>query len=107
MGLPPSGGFVAKWLLLTAAIDTGQWWWALVILAGGLLTGGYVFRVLGQALAGRDERRRRCAPVARGREAVVLALALVSMLLGLLPLASFGLLQIGRLDWLAVRCCAP
>jgi len=28
----------------------------------------------------------------------VLALALISMLLGVLPLASFGLLQIGRLD---------
>ena len=67
MGLPPSGGFVAKWLLLMAAIDTGQWWWALVILAGGLLTGGYVFHVLAQALTGPDEappvaaRRRRAA----------------------------------------------
>jgi hypothetical protein len=29
---------------------------------------------------------------------VVLALAVVSMALGLLPLASFGLLQVGRLD---------
>ena len=35
MGLPPSGGFAAKWLLLTAAIEHGQWWWALVILAAG------------------------------------------------------------------------
>ena len=25
MGLPPSGGFTAKWLLLTAAIESGQW----------------------------------------------------------------------------------
>ena len=98
MGLPPSGGFAAKWLLLTAAIDTGQWWWALVILAGGLLTGGYVFRVLAQALAAPDAPFAAAAPVARDREAVVLALALVSVLLGLLPLASFGLLQIGRLD---------
>jgi formate hydrogenlyase subunit 3/multisubunit Na+/H+ antiporter MnhD subunit len=98
MGLPPSGGFVAKWLLLTAAIDTGQWWWALVIMVGGLLTGGYVFRVLGEAVASRDGRGPDLAPVARGREAVVLALALISMLLGVLPLASFGLLQIGRLD---------
>jgi NADH:ubiquinone oxidoreductase subunit 2 (subunit N) len=98
MGLPPSGGFAAKWLLLAAAIETGQWWWALVILAGGLLTGGYLFRVLTQALAGADDALPPSAPVARSRETVVLALALVSMLLGLLPLASFGLLQIGRLD---------
>ncbi|MGH2456861.1 MAG: complex I subunit 5 family protein [Candidatus Limnocylindria bacterium] len=98
MGLPPSGGFTAKWLLLLAAIETGQWWWALVILAGGLLTGGYLFRVLSRALADTDHPLPPCAPVARHREAVVLALALVSMLLGLVPLASFGLLQIGRLD---------
>jgi hypothetical protein len=29
---------------------------------------------------------------------VVLALALVSMVLGLVPLAAFGLLQVGRFD---------
>jgi multicomponent Na+:H+ antiporter subunit D len=98
MGLPPSGGFAAKWLLLSAAIEGGQWWWGLVIVAGGLLTGGYLFRVLGPALAAPGDRAPVFAPVARGREAVVLALALVSMALGLLPLASFGLLQVGRLD---------
>nr|WP_301289321.1 proton-conducting transporter membrane subunit [Natronocella acetinitrilica] len=46
MGLPPSGGFVAKWLLLSAALETGQWWWAAVLLSGGLLAAGYIFRVL-------------------------------------------------------------
>jgi formate hydrogenlyase subunit 3/multisubunit Na+/H+ antiporter MnhD subunit len=96
MGLPPSGGFAAKWLLLSAALETGQWWWALVILAGGLLTGGYLFRVLTPALA--DVADSPAQPVARGREAVVLGLALISMLLGLVPLAGFGLLEIGRLD---------
>ena len=97
MGLPPSGGFVAKWLLLSAAIDGGQWWWGLVIVTGGLLTGGYLFRVLGPAMA-RQDQVPSCVPVARGREMVVLALATVSMALGLLPFASFGLLQIGRFD---------
>ena len=84
--------------LLAAAIETGQWWWALVILTGGLLTGGYLFRVLGPAMADAPDRARAFAPVARGREMVVLALAVVSMALGLLPFASFGILQIGRLD---------
>jgi formate hydrogenlyase subunit 3/multisubunit Na+/H+ antiporter MnhD subunit len=96
IGIPPSGGFTAKWLLLTSAIGTGQWWWALVILGGGLLTFGYVSRVLAAALQGGDGARQ--APVPRGRQAIPLALALVSVALGLLPLASFGLVQIGRLD---------
>lgn len=46
MGLPPSGGFVAKWLLLTAALSTGQWWWAVVLVLGGLTSAAYIFRVL-------------------------------------------------------------
>ncbi len=98
MGLPPSGGFMAKWLLLTTAIDRGQWWWALVIVSGGMFTGGYLFRVLGRALGGPNEPLTLHAPVARYREAIVLALALLSVLLGLVPLGSFGWLQIGRLD---------
>ena len=46
MGLPPSGGFIAKWLLLSAALETGQWWWALVLIVGGFLAAAYIFRVL-------------------------------------------------------------
>jgi formate hydrogenlyase subunit 3/multisubunit Na+/H+ antiporter MnhD subunit len=96
VGLPPSGGFVAKWLLLTAAMTAGQWWWALVMLIGGLLAGGYMFRVVAPTLADADEPLVLRAPVSRNRELIVLALALCSMLLGLLPLRPFGLLQIGR-----------
>lgn len=96
MGVPPSGGFAAKWLLLSAAIEAGQWWWALVILVGGLLTGGYVYGVLSVALRAGPEPPE--APRARGPEAIALGLALISVVLGVLPLAAFGLVQIGRLD---------
>jgi formate hydrogenlyase subunit 3/multisubunit Na+/H+ antiporter MnhD subunit len=96
MGLPPSGGFAAKWLLLRAAIDGGQWWWALVIVAGGLFTGGYLFRVLARALAVADAPAAPRVPIEPHREALVLALALVSVALGLVPFAKLGLLLIGR-----------
>jgi multicomponent Na+:H+ antiporter subunit D len=95
MGIPPSGGFVAKWLLLRAAIDGGQWWWALVIVAGGLFTGGYLYRVLSRSL-GASAPLAPLLPVDRSREAIALALALLSVAIGLLPLASFGIVQIGR-----------
>ena len=65
MGLPPSGGFVAKAMLLTAAVAEGQWWWAVVILVGGLLAGGYVFRVLTPALAAADAPLTLRAPVSQ------------------------------------------
>ncbi len=42
IGLPPSGSYLAKELLLQAAARTGQWWWAAVIQAGGMLTSGYL-----------------------------------------------------------------
>jgi multicomponent Na+:H+ antiporter subunit D len=51
MGLPPSGGFVAKWMLLNAVISSGQWWWIPVIILGSLLTAGYVFLMLGHTFA--------------------------------------------------------
>jgi multicomponent Na+:H+ antiporter subunit D len=96
MGLPPSGGFVAKALLLTAAVAEGQWWWAVVILVGGLLAAGYVFRVLAPALAAADAPLTLLAPVSRRRQAVVLALAICALLLGLVPLRSSELLAVGR-----------
>lgn len=109
MGLPPSGGFAAKWLLLRAGLETGQWWWMLVILGGGVLTGTYLYRVLVVAgFSGGESAPRPLQPVARSRELIVLLLAVVSVLLGLLPLASFEVLKIGRegepaaiLDWSA------
>jgi multicomponent Na+:H+ antiporter subunit D len=93
MGLPPSGGFAAKWLLLKAAVESGQWLWAVVMLAGGLLAGGYVYRVLAPALASGIDPLK--APAQRSREAVALALALCAVLLGFVPPAFFELLQIG------------
>jgi multicomponent Na+:H+ antiporter subunit D len=90
MGIPPSGGFTAKWLLLGAAIGTGQWWWGLAVVGGGVLTGGYLFRVLTAALRGPAV----AAPLRP--QAVALGLALLSILLGLLPLYAFGLVEVGR-----------
>nr|WP_240545048.1 proton-conducting transporter membrane subunit [Ectothiorhodospira shaposhnikovii] len=96
MGLPPSGGFMAKWLLLRAAIEGAQWWWVLIIVSGGLLTGGYLFRVLSRALAQTDRALPLRAPVDRRGEVLVLGLALLSIGVGLVPLASLSIVHIGR-----------
>jgi formate hydrogenlyase subunit 3/multisubunit Na+/H+ antiporter MnhD subunit len=96
MGVPPSGGFVAKWLLLSATVMEGQWWWGVVMLVGGLLAGGYVFRVLGKAFGGAGTPLKMRAPVSRRREVVALTVALCAILLGLVPLQPSELLQVGR-----------
>jgi multicomponent Na+:H+ antiporter subunit D len=94
MGLPPSGGFVAKWLLMKASIASGQWLWAIVMAAGGLLAGGYLYRVLAPSLSGESPQLKK-AP-ARSRESVALVLALVALLLAFAPQSFFAFLQIGR-----------
>jgi len=83
VGLPPSGGFAAKWLLLSAAVATGQWWWAVVIVLGGLLTSAYLVLVLMRALGEPAESAIAPQPVAAWREAVPLVLALLAVFMGL------------------------
>ncbi len=95
IGLPPSGGFVAKWLLLNAALDAGQWWWALVMLAGGLLAAGYVFGALSPAFA-PPPADLAIRPVPLRMELAPLVLALLSMLLGIAAYQPLALLAIGR-----------
>jgi multicomponent Na+:H+ antiporter subunit D len=94
MGLPPSGGFAAKWLLMKASVEAGQWVWAIVMAAGGLLAGGYLYRVLAPALSDASSQLKK--KPARSRETVALVLALVALLLAFAPPSFFTFLQIGR-----------
>jgi formate hydrogenlyase subunit 3/multisubunit Na+/H+ antiporter MnhD subunit len=85
MGLPPGGAYLAKEILLQAAAEKGQWWWAVVLQAGGVFTGAYVVLVLAHALAPANEPTTPDSPAPRIQELAALALALCSLLLGLLP----------------------
>ena len=96
IGLPPSGGFLAKWLLVSAAIMTAQWWWALVMLVGGLLTSAYVFIVVVRALAPAPEGWTPQACVPYYQQVAVLALALCSFLLGMAVFCPVDVARIGR-----------
>lgn len=93
MGLPPSGGFTAKYLLLTSALASGQWVWAVVLLLGGLLTAAYLYRPLAATFEQADEAP---PPVPRAQQAVPLALAGAAILLGIASSAPFEFLQVGN-----------
>ncbi|MCH8551541.1 MAG: NADH-ubiquinone oxidoreductase [Natronospirillum sp.] len=55
IGLPPSGGFLAKWLLLEPMFETvNHWPWVVGILLGTLISAGYVFRVVALAFDRAD-----------------------------------------------------
>jgi formate hydrogenlyase subunit 3/multisubunit Na+/H+ antiporter MnhD subunit len=83
IGVPPSGAYLAKQLLLQAADATEQWWWAVVIQAGGVFTSAYLVLVLAHALAAADGPMTLRGPQSRTSEAAALVLALCSLLLGL------------------------
>jgi NADH:ubiquinone oxidoreductase subunit 5 (subunit L)/multisubunit Na+/H+ antiporter MnhA subunit len=85
IGVPPSGVYFAKGLLLEAAGETRQWWWAIVIQGGAFLTSGYVLLVLAFALEPADEPVTLRVQVPRIGELAAIALALCSLLLGLVP----------------------
>ncbi|MBR3369509.1 MAG: hypothetical protein IKG52_02660 [Rhodobacteraceae bacterium] len=95
MGLPPSGGFTAKYLLMTSAFAAGQWPWALLLAGGGLLAAGYFYRPM-VALFARDARVPLLRSIPRAWQSVPLVLAVLSIMLGLLSATPFDLLQVGR-----------
>lgn len=83
MGLPPTGGFAAKWLLLQASLASGQYWWVAVLLVGGLLSAVYVFRIYRASFlenSGQDEFYHPH----RSLEIIPMTLALLALALGLM-----------------------
>ena len=44
IGVPGTAGFVSKWYLMLAALEEGQWWLAIAIVASSLLAVAYVWR---------------------------------------------------------------
>lgn len=106
MGLPPSGGFLAKWLMLEAAWTQRAWGWMVVLLLGSLLASIYVFRALGAMLTapvttdagppGAGQRSTADAgKVGWTMGLAALVLALLAVVAGFASAPVFGLLEAG------------
>lgn len=94
MGLPPSGGFNGKWLLLQAALAQGRWDLVGVILLGGLLAAGYVFKVLGNTFTQAPVSHEPISVPARMQWAAML-LAAGAILVGFLASSFLALVGVG------------
>lgn len=94
MGLPPSGGFVAKWLTTSAVLGAGQWWWAPIVIGGGLLTAGYMFLMLRYAFSAADPDTA-LHKVPKSLEVCALVMALLSIGMGLRAEEILDLLMVG------------
>nr|MBF0222282.1 oxidoreductase [Desulfobulbaceae bacterium] len=84
MGLPPAGGFIAKYMYLHLAIGQDNWWMVLLIVTGSCLTAVYIYRAVSQVLSPKPVKRRGPVVVAASMEWSALALALFALLLGFL-----------------------
>ncbi|PMR77922.1 complex I subunit 5 family protein [Billgrantia endophytica] len=93
IGLPPSAGFTAKWLLLHAALAAGQWPWLVVLAIGTLLSAAYVFRVFRYSFI-EDAPLHDYRPVPWGMDLIALVVASSSLLLGLLAEWPLALLRL-------------
>jgi formate hydrogenlyase subunit 3/multisubunit Na+/H+ antiporter MnhD subunit len=96
MALPPSSGFIGKWLLFKAFIYSQQWGIALVMLGGVLLSAVYLFRVF-EALLGKGKSANEIPRNAFSRTMLVpaLILALATLIPVLFITAPETLLRIG------------
>lgn len=96
MALPPSTGFIGKWLMLKASFFSGQWGISAVILGGGLLAALYLFRVF-EVLLGTGAPPHEIEPGLFPRRALVpaLILALATLVPVLFITAPESLLRIG------------
>ncbi|HEY7771938.1 MAG TPA: proton-conducting transporter membrane subunit [Marinagarivorans sp.] len=81
MGLPPSSGFIGKWLLLEAALTEGRIFQAVVMAIGGILASAYIFKVIGHAFTPGEtaQSQQRVTPIMSW---TTMALALLSILAG-------------------------
>ncbi|MFZ0790308.1 MAG: proton-conducting transporter membrane subunit, partial [Chromatiaceae bacterium] len=94
IGLPPSGTFNAKWILLSQAIDSGQWWWVPVIMTGTLLAAAYIFRVLAGAFdpgPRHGEAQTAALQAQAGLAEMGTAIQLPALALGLIAMVVLGL----------------
>jgi formate hydrogenlyase subunit 3/multisubunit Na+/H+ antiporter MnhD subunit len=95
IGLPPTAGFVGKWILMEGLIDRGAWVWVAVILGGTALSAAYLSRVVSRCLRGGPHvapGARR--PELRAGDVASLGLATAALMLGLASALPLALLEI-------------
>ncbi|HSB24133.1 MAG TPA: proton-conducting transporter membrane subunit, partial [Burkholderiaceae bacterium] len=98
VGLPPTGGFVGKYLLVESAVRAGAWGSVAVVLAGSLLAAMFLFHALSRAFVDERpvpdaERAELAAPTAPQLASLALALLSVALVVAAGPLRD--LLSVG------------
>lgn len=76
MGIPPFGGFFGKYMVMTAAIQSGRLWISFIFLAGAFMTIIYLLRVFNLVFMGQA----KTGPVKEGSATMLISVALLAAL---------------------------
>ncbi|AGI68886.1 putative cation antiporter subunit protein [Octadecabacter antarcticus 307] len=95
IGLPPTAGFIGKWILIDGLIARDAWIWVALILIGTALSAAYLYRVVSRCLRGGPH----IAPAAHNPawhtgDITALGLATSALVLGLASAFPLTLLEI-------------
>lgn len=87
MGLPPFGGFFAKYMVMTGALQTGHLWVTLVFLFGACMTIVYLMRAFNMVFLGQAKGTpaREGSPIMVGSVVTLAALSLIGGILIYFP----------------------
>jgi multicomponent Na+:H+ antiporter subunit D len=95
IGLPPTAGFIGKWILIEGLIVQNAWIWVALILIGTALSAAYISRVVSRCLRGGPHIAKGAHhPPWRAGDVVALGLATSALLLGLASAFPLTLLEI-------------
>lgn len=84
-GIPPTAGFIGKFLLFKAAVDVGLWWLALIGILNAFVALYYYLSVLKYMYLYRSEQEDVAIPVSRGAWVGLGFSTLMVILLGVIP----------------------
>lgn len=95
IGLPPTAGFIGKWILIDGLIARGAWIWVALILIGTALSAAYLSRVVSRCLRGGPHVGPDAHhPPWRTGDVTALVLATSALVLGLASALPLTLLEI-------------
>lgn len=94
IGLPPSGGFIGKWMLLKSAMLSGQIGYGLLIAFGSILSAAYIFRIF-EAFLHKPLKKNMEFHAPMSMQVCAFVIAFIATLLGLLAVVPLDMLSIG------------
>ncbi|MEH6647226.1 complex I subunit 5 family protein [Sulfitobacter sp.] len=95
IGLPPTAGFIGKWILIDGLIARDAWIWVALILIGTALSAAYLARVVSRCLRGGPHIAANAHhPAWRIGDITALGLATSALILGLVSSLPLSLLEI-------------